>query len=527
MNTSVYLCNRYNKLRTITLQTMRRKINTKTIKWHHLIDSFCGRRACGTLRSGLTLLLLMATVCWGSTGSLAGNDKLIDYYKPVNEKGFFVHETHYDYSEVARTITSGCTTDYQKIQAIYRWICANISYDTSYTIRTADACIDARKGVCQGYCELFYQIAKAAGVTTEIVGGKSKNAQGIIGKEGHSWLFAYTRPGYGILLDPTWGAGTVEGTTFTRRKDCWTWFNVIPEWMILSHFPDDASYQLISNPMRYSEFASLPPVDNLWAEYGLDTHELFQKARSKQLAMPKFYSTGEGVFQVIDMPMCASLKVGEVYTFRIKMNTSQDFTIINNKLFTKKNEWNDEGGGVYSIRYMVRDVDMLKLSIWGATDDLWWSMIEYKVEEPSRSNWDKVEKYYPLCTPDATKVKDLDADSWEKCGVDGHRLLRLIRESGTRELPVLYTNKGQKLNIVSVPMTKSLKAGDAYTFRFKPLSGCKWALINGDKWYNDWTQSPDGTYEMTISPTQASYLRLSVQFKEGDTYWSCLEYDVR
>jgi transglutaminase-like putative cysteine protease len=58
-------------------------------------------------------------------------------------------EPQYDFRDLAKTITKGCKTDYQKIKAIYQWICNNIDYDTTYRIYTADSCIKARKGVCQ------------------------------------------------------------------------------------------------------------------------------------------------------------------------------------------------------------------------------------------------------------------------------------------------------------------------------------------------------------------------------------------
>ena len=153
---------------------------------HESNDWHFGRSIRHWSRLGMMLFLLVGAGIGGCFEAFASNGNVVDYYKqPIGEKGQFVHETHYDYSEVARVITSGCTTDYEKIRAIYQWLCANISYDTSYTIRTADQCFDAKRGVCQGYCELFYQIAKAAGVTAEIVGGKSKNQYGVIGQEGH------------------------------------------------------------------------------------------------------------------------------------------------------------------------------------------------------------------------------------------------------------------------------------------------------------------------------------------------------
>ena len=93
-----------------------------------------------------------------------------DYRKEhIDSIDMYVHDSHYDYSEVAKSITATCEDDYQKIRAIYKWICDNIAYDTSYSIYSADNCWDAKKGVCQAYCELFYQIAKAANVKAEIV----------------------------------------------------------------------------------------------------------------------------------------------------------------------------------------------------------------------------------------------------------------------------------------------------------------------------------------------------------------------
>ena len=53
----------------------------------------------------------------------------------------YVSETRYDYSKVAARITSGCETKYEQAEAIYKWLCANISYDAddldSYEVKLA------------------------------------------------------------------------------------------------------------------------------------------------------------------------------------------------------------------------------------------------------------------------------------------------------------------------------------------------------------------------------------------------------
>lgn len=311
------------------------------------------------------------------------DEAYIDYYKePIGEDGFYCSPTHYNYTDVAEYITSGCEDDYQRIRAIYQWLCENIEYDTSYSIYTADSCYDAKKGVCQAYSELFYQLAKAVGVKAEIISGKSKKHDGSVSSSGHAWIFAYTRENHGILLDPTWGAGYVDTSKslFTRRENCWVWFNVNPEWMILSHFPDDDSYQLIKTPMSYEEFLSLIPISDLWIEYGLEVHKLYKKIRGKELIMPIFYGSGEGMLDIIDMPLRDVLRIGDTYTFRIRKKTTRDFAIHNNMGFVKLEKWKAEGDSVYSINYVVSEAGNLTLSIQGETDNMWHNLIEYQVK---------------------------------------------------------------------------------------------------------------------------------------------------
>lgn len=73
--------------------------------------------------------------------------------------------TRYDYSQVAQQITQGCTTDYDRAKAIYRWLCANISYDTSYSIYTADDCWDRKRGGLPSLLRTLLPTGGAAGHT--------------------------------------------------------------------------------------------------------------------------------------------------------------------------------------------------------------------------------------------------------------------------------------------------------------------------------------------------------------------------
>ena len=459
----------------------------------------------------------------------AAIEGVLDYYKePIDLHKMYVSQTHYDYSRVAESLTSGCENDYEKIRAIYQWICEMIAYDTTYSIYSADECFDAKKGVCQAYSELFYYIAKASGVRCEIISGKSKDRHGKISDEGHAWIFAYIRGNHGILLDPTWGAGSISESDgrFTRRENCWMWFNVPPECMALSHYPDDVSYQLLDQPLTMEEFVSMRPVDAVCFQYGLDVHSVFEQTRRGTLELPDFYEEGEHDVEILEMPMCRSLHVGRSYYFRLRKKTQRKFTIINNELFTQEDKWQYLGDGTYAINYMVRDVNSLELSLQNDSDNLWYPFLKYQIDSPSAEDWENVEAAYPLCLPELKRVRNLNADDWEKAGMDGHRMLALIRENHIDELPQLSLNSGQKLKIVSVPMQKVLSSREAYTFSFRPESGLEWAVINGKKFYKQWNRSEDGTLSMTVSPVRGE-LALSVRLNEDNTYWYCLEYQVR
>lgn len=281
-----------------------------------------------------------------------------EYYKVPSEKEHYISPTHYDYSGVANSITKGCKSDYEKIRAIYYWICENIRYDTSYVINTADECYDAKKGVCQGYCELFYRIAEAVKVRVEIISGISRDYKGRVHTGGHAWLFAYTRPNYGILLDPCWGAGTVNGDTFTFNKIHDFWFNVEPEWMILRHFPNDESYQLLKHPLTRAEFDSMDYSFSLLNEYGFDVHQVFAKARAHNLTLPEVYSGGVGDFIIISAPLQEKLISGETYEMKVRVTSNRDLVLVNGRgLAVSSGAWTVEGEGVYSIKFTPGDND--------------------------------------------------------------------------------------------------------------------------------------------------------------------------
>ena len=481
-----------------------------------------------TIRTKRLILFQVVLCCWTYFGyAQQFSSSYADYYKKPDNGNIPEIKSRYDYSPLAAEISAGCTNDYDKIKAIYGWICSHIEYDTSYKIRTADECLKKQKGVCQAYCELFFLLAKAVGVRVEIIEGKAKDQTGYVNPNGHGWLFAYTRENHGILMDPTWGAGSVEGDNFIRDENCWQWFNVTPEWMILSHFPDKTSCQLLDKPMSEKEFLAMEPVKPIWMEYGLNLKHIYEKARGGKIVLPQFYHLDEHIIEMVDIPYLTSLTIGIQYTFRIKMIKDRDFAIMNNSVSCKKDEWTDEGNGIYAVKFVPRDTESLVICVRDADGSSWNTIARYDIAPPTQAAWDMLATYYPLSTPEMKAVKNLNVKEWNEAGITEHKLAQLIKANHITELPILFNGRGQQMNIVSVPMSRQLMTDKSYTFSFYPKTGVKWAIVNGQEWYTDWEVSEDGLYTIRVTPHVSGRLSLFVQMADADSYWSCLEYEVQ
>ena len=119
--------------------------------------------------------------------------------------------TNYIRNTILPQLSLSGKTTYQKVQAIYNWITANVKYDYSHlsdptylTQYTAYAAAVQKKAVCQGYANLFYRLANDAGVDCRIITGKAYNGTQT---EDHAWNIVRMENGKYYCLDATWDAG--------------------------------------------------------------------------------------------------------------------------------------------------------------------------------------------------------------------------------------------------------------------------------------------------------------------------------
>ena len=103
-----------------------------------------------------------------------------------------------------------------KISAIYRYLCENVSYDSSrdnIVFTAYDALVNGR-AVCQGVATAFYRLCLEAGVDARVVTDVGSR---------HAWNIATPDGSHYFALDATWDAGTTADTQqyFLKGTESW------------------------------------------------------------------------------------------------------------------------------------------------------------------------------------------------------------------------------------------------------------------------------------------------------------------
>ena len=212
--------------------------------------------------------------------------------------------TNYIQNTVLPQLSLGGKTTYQKVQAIYNWITANVKYDYShlndpaYRLQyTAYAAAVQKKAVCQGYANLFYRLANDAGIDCRIITGKAYNGTQT---EDHAWNIVRMADGKYYCLDATWDAGLepenyeyfLKGlTSFSRDHQAETDKLNTPYWTQYQSKVSAADYKASSAPTVTAGTDSQGRPTLKWnAVSGAAKYEVY-RARSKDGDYTKYSTT--------------------------------------------------------------------------------------------------------------------------------------------------------------------------------------------------------------------------------------------
>lgn len=228
---------------------------------------------------------LIGLIIFGSGISLYGQylskvDERVSEYESLNLRTV---------EKLAEQIKNDFTTDLEKARATYAWIAMNVVYDVeayrkgtnrfNYTYKSkedqiikeeqrkkkvANYTFNKRKGVCDGYANLFQYLSEQVGVESVIVTGYSKTKISDIGKSptktDHAWNAVKINNDW-LLIDATWGAGYVNGNEFFPNYSP-IYFNTPADKFDLKHYPSDSKYlfsgiskkKFVNSPLFYRNY---------------------------------------------------------------------------------------------------------------------------------------------------------------------------------------------------------------------------------------------------------------------------------
>ncbi|MBN3884816.1 MAG: transglutaminase [Nostoc sp. JL34] len=166
-------------------------------------------------------------------------------------------------ASVAQYIVSKESDPVQRIKALHDYVADRIAYDAEsyfagqYPPQDAETVFRTRKSVCAGYAKLLEALGKAAGEEIIYVVGDARTQTSDLSGQGHAWNAARVK-GQWYLIDATWDSGYVDRSSGFTKNYRTEYLMPPPEVMVISHFPKDPAWQLLSNPLPLGEFLRQP-----------------------------------------------------------------------------------------------------------------------------------------------------------------------------------------------------------------------------------------------------------------------------
>lgn len=167
-------------------------------------------------------------------------------------------------ASLAEHLNKNAETDLEKVRAYFVWITHNVNYDTkiffSNSPNPKTKAIDAlktRKGVCQGYSELFKELCEYSNIQCFLISGYSKgygfDAKRKLTNSDHAWNVVFIDEKW-QLIDATWGAGYVDSDKKFVSNFHEEFFLANPNKFIFKHLPTDPMWQLLPCPININDY---------------------------------------------------------------------------------------------------------------------------------------------------------------------------------------------------------------------------------------------------------------------------------
>jgi transglutaminase/protease-like cytokinesis protein 3 len=175
----------------------------------------------------------------------------------------------YSMQYIVDSLTKNCKTELQMTRAFYFWQTHFVAFDIRRhrNLRLSDNASTAlmeRKAASKGFAEMFKAMCDIVGIDCKIVKGvwryRKSDLDHFDADAAHYWNIV-SIDNTQFLIDVSLGVGHFDekGKRFTKEfTDAWWLCN--RKLFALSHFPEEASSQLLESPITKSEFTKAPLV---------------------------------------------------------------------------------------------------------------------------------------------------------------------------------------------------------------------------------------------------------------------------
>lgn len=263
--------------------------------------------------------------------------------------------------KLAEYLGKGAANDWEKARVIYIWLCDNIKYDDDgYNDRdlgdnSAKGVLDHKKGVCEGFSNLYLALGQALQLNIIKVSGYSKGYSYRKGKKfndtNHAWNLIKIQGAWHIF-DATWGQGygsRENGDLVAEKEFDPFWFDTDPYAAIFSHLPEQAEYQLLEKPIAKGTFEWMPAVNSDYFSLGFDGKSAYEAIRKDTtLLFPRIFNKKRSV-TVVSAPQFENLPLKTPVVFEFKSAEIEEVAIND-----ARNKWTffKKTGDLFRLEYI-------------------------------------------------------------------------------------------------------------------------------------------------------------------------------
>ncbi len=189
---------------------------------------------------------------------------------------------------VGQYLAARITDKRQLVKALHDYVVVRLEYDydtlKAHQARdyehaapqTAEAVFAARKAVCAGYARLMVALGNAAGLEINYVTGYIRDSRRRLTISDDPWdtsqraaLEGVSHAWNAVKLDDGWHLIDATWDDPTKGDYTTTYLFVPSRLMAYDHYPEDASWQLLKEPLSLGDFVRQPLLSPRIGEFGL------------------------------------------------------------------------------------------------------------------------------------------------------------------------------------------------------------------------------------------------------------------